>query len=123
MILEEATYDAFGYRSSSLKKHSNKFIISVCAVCGDFRVTQKNLHCFLCGSCSCIFTGQNKGKNNPNFGKHVSKFQKEKQSASMKGNKNPNFGKEMLKAEKKENTVTILQMNVLEEYRLRCIIA
>lgn len=112
MILEEATYEAFGYFSNTLKQQSHKEICTVCTQCGKFRVTAKYGYRYFCKSCSALL-GENqkgghrtektkalismnhadvKGKNNPmfskhswNFGKAVGKETKAKLSVAMKG--------------------------------------
>ena len=57
MILEDATFEAFGYYSSDLSHGSGKRILACCDLCGKFRVTTKNTYYSLCKSCS------QKGKN------------------------------------------------------------
>jgi G:T-mismatch repair DNA endonuclease (very short patch repair protein) len=69
MILEEETFEAFGYYPSDLKPHSNKHILAACNDCGKTRKTSKNKYYPLCSSCC------KKGKNH----------------ADIKGAKNPNW--------------------------------
>jgi hypothetical protein len=64
MILEEATYDTFGYYASEVKVHSGKRIMAACDDCGKVRETTKNHYHSLCLSCA------QKGERNSNFGKH-----------------------------------------------------
>ena len=52
MILEQETFDAFGYYPSALKPQSDKCILAVCDDCGKARVTSKHHYHILCNSCS-----------------------------------------------------------------------
>ena len=52
MILEEATFEAFGYYPKDLKPQSAKKILAVCDECGDVRVISKHNYRALCRSCS-----------------------------------------------------------------------
>lgn len=117
-ILEEATFDAFGYYQKDLSYGSAKSILAACEVCGAFKVTSKNAYRTFCGSCSQILGETRKGvkhynfgnhptedtkalmrmnhcdyngKNNPNFGKHCSKKTKALISAAGKGEQNHNY--------------------------------
>ena len=74
MILEDATFEAFGYYPSALKPQSNKRVLSCCDICGEFRVTTKSDYRSLCGSCS------HKGKTHT-----VTDDVKRKISAALKG--------------------------------------
>ena len=53
MILEDATYEAFGYYPRELSYGSNKPILAACELCGKFRITSKHDYYVLCGSCAC----------------------------------------------------------------------
>ena len=61
MILEEETYEKFGYYSQDLTPKSNKRIIVACDECGKVRVSHKRSYRSLCRSCV------NKGTRNPRF--------------------------------------------------------
>ena len=61
MILEEETYEKFGYYSSDLKPHSEKKIIAACDDCGKKRELRKNDYHPLCKSCV------QKGRNSPSW--------------------------------------------------------
>ena len=52
MILEEATYEAFGYYTSNTKPNSQKPIIAACELCGAFRIITKNGYSTFCHSCA-----------------------------------------------------------------------
>ena len=52
MILEDATFEAFGYYPSALKPQSTKRILACCDICGEFKITSKNVYYTLCRSCS-----------------------------------------------------------------------
>lgn len=52
MILEEETFEAFGYRPSDLKQHSGRKILAACDDCGKVRVVKKQNYCALCNSCA-----------------------------------------------------------------------
>ena len=51
MILEEETYDAFGYYPSNLKPDSRKHILAACETCGEFRVPLRQSYRTFCKSC------------------------------------------------------------------------
>ena len=52
MILEQETFDAFGYYPKDLKPQSHKKIIAVCDGCGKARVISKKAYHALCKSCA-----------------------------------------------------------------------
>lgn len=52
MILEEETFNEFGYRSKNLKPKSNKLILVACDKCGKRRTTKKSDYRNFCPSCS-----------------------------------------------------------------------
>jgi hypothetical protein len=120
MILEDATFEAFGYYARNLKPKSGKLVIAACDECGKVRETSKNAYLRLCGSCvqkgrihteetkvrkraahtGEIFTEERKAnmsaamKGNTNaLGYKHTKEAKELQSAAMKGENNPMFGR------------------------------
>lgn len=70
MILEEETFEVFGYYPSKLSLQNHKRILVVCELCGEIRVPQRRDYRFFCPSCSHILGGKMKGKNNINFGKY-----------------------------------------------------
>lgn len=80
MILEEATYEAFGYYAKDLTSGSHKLIITTCTLCGEFRIIEKHNYQTFCKPCS------QKGR------KHT-KATKQKICDAQKGNKNHAFGK------------------------------
>ena len=109
MILEDATFEAFGYELFELTLQSNNPIIAACELCGEFRVTTKNYYYTFCKSCSTILGGKHKGKKlteehkaklsatakgetHPHKGVLCSEKTKVKISAAMKGENNPMFG-------------------------------
>ena len=79
MILEEETFEEFGYYSFGLKPQSNKKIIAKCDDCGKVRVLSKSRYAKFCRSCF------QKGEKNHNFGRHLSEEHKKKISRSNKG--------------------------------------
>ena len=121
MILEQETFDAFGYYPKDLKSQSAKKILAACDGCGKIRALRKSAYHPLCKSCAAkghivteetrrklseasngrIHTEEakqklriaNTGARNPMFGKHFTDTVKEKISNALKGDKNPNFGK------------------------------
>jgi len=111
MILEQLTYNSFGYRSTDLSRKSAKKIIAICDICGKLRVLKKRDYRKLCVGCCKIgvnnpFYGRKhtkKAKNkigvaNSNnvgywLGKHRSNETKEKISRNKKGKK-PNLSRE-----------------------------
>ena len=52
MILEEETFEKFGYYPKDLTPHSGRMIVEACDKCGKIRITSKNHYHSLCGSCS-----------------------------------------------------------------------
>lgn len=75
MILEQQTFDEFGYWPSELRQFSSKKIIVACDKCGKIRVILKRSY-----RCLCISCGQ-QGTKRPNLkGKHLSKEHKRKLS-------------------------------------------
>jgi len=82
-ILEQETYEQFGYYPSELKPHSRKKILAACDGCGKVRITSKNQYRSLCNSCC------QKGEKNPMFGMTGEK----NPMFGMTGEKNPMFGK------------------------------
>ena len=78
MILEEETFEKFGYYSTDLKLQSNKKIVAVCDDCGQVRVRSKQGYRALCSSCAV------KGERNPNYGKHHSEGTRKKMSIARK---------------------------------------
>ena len=87
MILEEETYEKFGYYPSDLKPKSGKRILAACDECGKIRELRKDHYSDFCRSCV------QKGEKNHFYGKHPSKEAKQKLSDARKGEKNPRFGK------------------------------
>ena len=67
MILEQETFEAYGYYSKDLTHESHKNVIAACDLCGKFRVTSKYAYRTFCHSCSMIFGGKVKGENAPNW--------------------------------------------------------
>jgi G:T-mismatch repair DNA endonuclease (very short patch repair protein) len=100
MILEEETYEKFGYYPNDLKPHSNKKILAACGDCGKIRETSKNGYHSLCPSCahkgkhhseetrkkmSEAHKGKCCGEKHPNYGKHLSEETRRKLSEALKG--------------------------------------
>lgn len=54
-ILEEATFEAFGYYQSTFKLRSAKLIISACTLCGEIRICTKAAYTSFCPECRKIF--------------------------------------------------------------------
>lgn len=75
MILEEATFEAFGYELFELLPKSNKLILAACDNCGKVRTIKRSRYCTLCRSCSMK-------------GKHLTEETKCKMSEAKKGNTN-----------------------------------
>lgn len=61
MILEEKTYEKFGYYPSDLTRQSGKRILAACDDCGKVREMSKNQYRARCLSCA------KKGKNHPQW--------------------------------------------------------
>lgn len=64
MILEEKTYEKFGYYPSDLKPKSGKKILAACDDCGKVRELGKSYYHALCGSCATKACAK-KGIRNP----------------------------------------------------------
>ena len=104
-ILEQETYDKFGYYPSTLKSQSGKKILAKCIDCGKIRITSKNAYCVLCRSCGhkgkhhSEETKQKmsdshigiEGENSSMFGKHHSKETKQRMHEARKGENNPRW--------------------------------
>ena len=63
MILEEETFEGFGYYPNGLKPKSGKRILAACDSCGKVRITSKHIYRSLCKSCG------SKGERAGRFGK------------------------------------------------------
>lgn len=90
MILEEKTYEKFGYYPRELSFKSGRKILVGCDDCSKIREIRKCDYRALCKSCAF------KGKRNYNFGKHPSEETKTKMRehhADVRGKNNPNYGK------------------------------
>lgn len=86
MILEEATWEAFGYLPKDLSYGSCKSILAICTQCGEFKVTTNDHYHYFCSSCSHILGEGAKGNKNALGFKHTKEW-KRKNSKRMKGNK------------------------------------
>ena len=87
MILEEETYEKFGYYPKDLKPKSHKKILAACDECGKIRELNKHNYSSLCKSCA------ERGKRNHLYGKHHTEVARKKMSASRKGQRNHFYGK------------------------------
>lgn len=84
MILEDATFKAFGYYPSELKPKSHKRIIAACDDCGKVRIASKAAYHSLCISCAL------KG-NTHLLGYVPTEEHKAKLSEAKKGDKHPGW--------------------------------
>jgi hypothetical protein len=89
MILEEETFEAFGYYPRDLKPQSNKPILAACELCGEFKVTSKSDYRAFCNSCSLIWGEAKKGETHTEETKALMC----KNHADFSEKKNPNYGK------------------------------
>lgn len=92
MILEDATYEAYGYYPSALSYGSGKLILAACELCGKFRILRRQVYRTFCTECRYI-TEKTRAKLRkaregftPNLGHKNSKETKEKRAVLMKGN-------------------------------------
>ena len=88
MILEEETFEKFGYYSTDWAPHSKKRIIAKCDDCGKIREMNKGDYSALCKSCV------HNGERNAMFGKYHSEKSRLKISQNrvyQKGENNPNY--------------------------------
>lgn len=67
MILEEETFESFGYYPGALAKRSDKRILAVCETCGKFRNTTKHDYRTFCNSCVKKFAKAWKKESNPKW--------------------------------------------------------
>lgn len=81
MILEEETFEKFGYYPSDLTPKSRKRILAKCDGCGKIRELYRQGYHSLCKSCV------KKGARHPLFGKHHSEKSKQK----IRGENNPRW--------------------------------
>lgn len=104
MILEEETFEVYGYYPGELKPQSAKKILATCDECGKVRITSKNSYCSLCLSCAHKgkrpsegakqkMSEAHKGQISGNAGKHHSEEAKRKISEGHKGQIPWNKGK------------------------------
>lgn len=71
MILEEETYEKFGYYPNDFAPHSHKPVLATCDNCGKIRQVQKRISHHLCHSCGVKRNRPDvTGENNPMFGRH-----------------------------------------------------
>lgn len=98
MILEEETFEAFGYYPSKLKSQSGKRILAACDGCGIVRETSKNNYHALCFSCAqkgrkhteeskALMSAVQKGRTCKPF----TEEHKANMSAAQEGEKNGNY--------------------------------
>lgn len=85
-ILEQETYDKFGYYSNRLKPQSRKMVLVRCIECEKIREIRKYHYHDLCGSCAQK-ERLKKSEDNPFYNKHHTKETKEKISNAQKGEK------------------------------------
>jgi hypothetical protein len=88
MILEEETFEAFGYYPSKLTYGSNKRMLVACDDCGEIRETSKHAYHALCKSCAL------KGKIPWNLGIRATKESKALMSVAHTGKKRKAFTEE-----------------------------
>jgi len=102
MILEEETFEAFGYYVGDLKPRSHKLIIAACELCGEFKETSKSNYRTFCKSClqkGKHLSEETKRKmSEGNNGKHPSEEARRHMSESKKGAKCYNYGKRGVKS-------------------------
>ena len=79
MMLEEETYEKFGYYPSDLKPKSSKKILAACDDCGKIREIRKGNYHDFCRPCA------QKGEKHPFFEKHHSEETKQKIGEARKG--------------------------------------
>lgn len=87
MILEQETFEAFGYYPSDLTHGSDKYIIATCELCGKFRIIDNNMYRTFCNSCSQRLGRKQKGNIHALGHKHTEET-KALISAASKGNTN-----------------------------------
>ena len=100
MILEEETYEKFGYHPSKIAPKSRKRILAACDGCGEVRGMKKNGYHSLCRSCSQ--KRRYLSHKHPFLGKHHSEATRKKISNSEKGKKSHMFGKPRSETVKKK---------------------
>ena len=97
MILEEETYEKFGYYPSELKPHSGKKILAACDGCSKVRILSNHDYRALCKPCAqkgrICSEETRKRISEGNKGKHRSEETKTKIRESQKGEKSAWYGK------------------------------
>jgi hypothetical protein len=101
MILEEETFEAFGYEVLELRPKSKKLILAACERCGTFRLLRRDSYRYFCNSCSHILGEKLKGEKHFNFGRYLSEETKAKMSRAHKGKHQTEETKVLLRAANK----------------------
>lgn len=84
VILEEETFEKFGYYSGELSRRTTKPILAACDNCGKVRVTSKHDYRLLCRQCATQ-TEFKMGRIPYNKGLHLSETTKEKIQKTLEG--------------------------------------
>lgn len=92
MILEEETFENFGYYPRNLKPHSHKQILTACDTCGIIRKSSKHNYHPLCHQCYMEDSRRIEKMRKAITGKKVSDETKRKMSEAHKGEKHWNYG-------------------------------
>lgn len=99
MILEEETFNEFGYYPNELTKGSHKSIVAACDKCGKTRILPMYGYHALCQSCGSkaenngMYGVHRYGSDNPFFGRTHSEESKKAMGDSKRGEKSSWFGK------------------------------
>jgi len=106
MILEEATFEQFGYYPKDLTPQSGKKILASCNGCGKIREISKNIYHDLCKSCAV------NGERNPFYGRYHSEETKQKIRIAKKGKHHTDEARQnMSKAKQNMSEETKLKMS------------
>ena len=106
MILEEETYEKFGYYPNELKPQSHKRVLAACDGCEKIREIYQFSYHSLCNRCAnkaekSYMYGRS-GENTPRFGQHHLEGTKQKIRNAQKGKKSAWFGKHHSEETKKK---------------------
>lgn len=119
MILEEETFNEFGYYPKDLKEFSNKKILCICNKCGKIRSIRKDAYRDMCHSCA-LKSNETKLKMSEAHMNHiVTSETREKIGNAQKGIKSIHFGKSFSEETKQKMSESRKGFHFTEESKLK----